>query len=402
MKKNNKIIAAVIAVLVVIALAIVVIVTNNKPTSNTVDTSSKSEVSVSDDVVSENSKEESSKEESSVGDIIIGTAPEDDGDKVGDNGNIIDFPSDDKSSSSEEVVDSTSKEEPTPTITPGHKEENSSSSENVTTPDNSSSSSNVVVVPPVEEPTPSPTPTTKPVTPSPTPSVTPTPTTKPSGDSNWSGGYDNLPSEGFDHIKVPTKSDFYDEGFDDKLGAFDFDGSDWSNEWWDAYQDFLVANGSPIDSDGNPMGAFNAIHDGSVNGYQYLYYGVNWSGSRDGWGDIALLPRGLNSTMVNNPNYDGAYVLELTNFTYGNMDKEVENEYRAATTMMLSWIVPNPQEVEKAIYDAIDVDNYDNILANHVAQNGYGSWLQIGDVDVAVAIYHPSEEAYLFSIRAHR
>lgn len=288
-------------------------------------------------------------------------------------------------------------EEPTSTPTPEPTEEPTS------TPVPEATATSTPVPEPTATSTPAPKPTaTETPTPTVTPTNTPTPTTKPSGDSSWSGGYDNLPSEGFDHIKVPTKDDFYDEGFDNPLGAFDFDGSDWSNEWWDAYQDFLVANGSPIDSDGNPMGAWNAIHDGSVNGYQYLYYGVNWSGSRDGWGDIVLLPRGLNSTMANNPNYDGAYVLELANFTYGNMDKGVENEYRAATTMMLSWIVPNPSQVEKAIYDAIDVDNYDNILANHVAQNGYGSWLQIGDVDVAVVIYHPSEEVYLFSIRAHR
>ena len=277
-----------------------------------------------------------------------------------------------ENSNSDSSVDSTSTPEaeptekpsatltPTETITPEPTEEPASTP----TPEPSEESTEEPTATPEPTETPEATPTETPVeedekkepssgstenpsvtpTPSPTPSVTPTPTTKPSGDSSWSGGYDTLPSDGFDHIKVPTKSDFYDEGFDNPLGAFDFDDSDWSNEWWDAYQDFLVANGSPIDSDGNPMGAFSAIHDGFVNGYQYLYYGVNWSGSRDGWGDIVLLPRGLNSTMANNPNYDDAYVLELSNFTYGNMDKGVENEYRSATTMMLSWIVPNPQQ----------------------------------------------------------
>lgn len=315
-------------------------------------------------------------------------------------------------------------EEPASTPTPEPSEE--STEEPTATPEPTETPEAIPTETPVEEdekkepssgstenssvtPTPSPTPTTKPVTPSvtptpsPTPSVTPIPTTKPSGGSNWSGGYDNLPTDGFDHIKVPTKSDFYDEGFDDKLGAFDFDGSDWSNEWWDAYQDFLVANGSPIDSDGNPMGAFNAIHDGSVNGYQYLYYGVNWSGSRDGWGDIALYNSNLHPQSSSTTNYKDAYFLETTNFFYGEMDKGVENEYRAATTMMLSWIVPNPQEVEKAIYEFhVDKggDDYEATLTTLVKQHGYGSWVQIGEVDVAVVLVK-EDCTMIIAIREH-
>lgn len=289
-------------------------------------------------------------------------------------------------------------EEPTSTPTPEPTEEPTSTP----VPEATATST------PVPEPTATSTPVPEPTaTSTPIPTVAPTPTSKvekdekkePNG-SNWSGGYDTLPTEGFDHIKVPTKSDFYDEGLDNNLGAFDFDGSDWSNEWWDAYQDFLVANGSPIDSDGNPMGAFYAIHDGSVNGYQYLYYGFS-QGATNGWGDIVLAPRGLNSTMANNSNYDGAYILELSNFTYGAMDKGLENEYRSATTMMLSWIVPNPSQVEKAIYDSIDVNNHDSILVNHVKQNGFGSWMQLGEIDIAVVRVRNSEQEFLFAIRGH-
>lgn len=408
MKNNKKILAAVLAAIVVLACVVVVVVNNNETTSTMNNSSSMSEIS--SDVNSNESKDESSES------IIIGTAPDDEGNKDSGNGNVIDFPSDDdKSSSSEDVANSTSKEDASTSKeetsesktesstskeetssskeesttkpenstskeeTSTSKEETSSSSESVTTPEENSSSSEVIVPPVEDDPTPS--------------------------NPGWSGGYDNLPSDGFDHIKVPTIDDFYDEGLDNPGGAFDFGNRpEWEEEWYDAYNEFLVANDSPIHPDtGIPIPAFYAVNPGStfINGatYQYLYYGFRGDAT-NGWGDVVLLPVGLNSSMANNPNYDGAYVLETTNFTYGNMDKGLENEYRAATTMMLSWIVPNPQEVEKAIYDTFVEDHC--VLYDHTMANGCGSWLQIGEIDVTVVKISPSSETYMFAFREHK
>ena len=219
--------------------------------------------------------------------------------------------------------------------------------------------------------------------------------------SGWSGNYDSLVTEGFDHIKVPTIDSFYSEGLDMEDAAFDFGNRpEWEEVWYDAYDEFLVANGSPIIDD-TPIGAFYAINPGYTLGYQYLYYGFRGDAT-NGWGDIVLLPRGLNSSMANNSNYDGAYVLETTNFFYGEMDKGLENEYRAATTMMLSWIVPNPQEVEKAIYE-FHVDQVGNtILVKNVLENGFGSWVQVGDVDIAVVLCNIERETLMFAIRNHK
>lgn len=223
------------------------------------------------------------------------------------------------------------------------------------------------------------------------------------GVSTWTGDYDNLPSDGFDHIKVPTIDDFYDEGLSNDDGAFDFGNRpEWEKAWYDAYDEFLVALGSPVDDEGNVYPAFMSINPGYTQGYQYLYYGVNWSDDSNGWGDIVLLPVGLNSSMANNPNYDGAYVLETTNFFYGEIDKELEDEYRAATTMMLSWIVPNPQEVEKAIYEFHTDQVGNTILVKNVLENGFGSWVQVGDVDIAVALSDIEGETLVFAIRNHK
>ena len=266
----------------------------------------------------------------------------------------------------------------TPTPTPGEKEdekkEPSSGSENV---------------PPVEE--------------EPIPTPTPTPNPTPSTPSGWNGNYDSPLSEGFDHIKIPTRDDFYSEGLTMNDDAFDFNGSDWSNAWWDSYQDFLVANGSPINDNGQVMGAFYAIHDGYNDGYQYLYYGFS-QGATNGWGDIALFPNGMVSTyddIFKHEDFKDAYFLELSNFTYGNMDKMVEDEYRAATTMLLSWICPNPSQVEKVIYDAIDANNHNSALVNHIVQNGWRTWYQVGEVDILVTHSNPSKEICQVAIRKH-
>lgn len=308
--------------------------------------------------------------------------------------------SDNADSSVDSSVDSTSTPEPTPTEEPS----STPTQEPTETPTPT----------PTEEPTPTPEPTpteTPTPTPEPTPTETPTPTPseedekkEPSG-SDWSGDYNTLPSDGFDHIKVPTIDDFYDEGLDNPGGAFDFGNRpEWEEEWYDAYNEFLVANGSPIIDD-TPIGAFYAINPGStfINGatYQYLYYGYRGDAT-NGWGDIVLYNSGLNPSMSDNSNYKDSYILETTNFTYGNMDKGLENEYRAATTMMLSWIVPNPSQVEEVIYGFIADMTGDAILTKHVIQNGFGSWMQVGNVDIAVALSDIEGETFVFAIRNHK
>jgi len=321
---------------------------------------------------------------------------------------------DDKSSSKEEASssskeenseskteNSTSKEETSSSTkepSSSSKEDTSTSKEPTTTPtqtltttptvpENSSSSSNVVVVPPVED------------DPIPTPTPNPTPTPTPSTPSGWNGNYDSPLSDGFDHIKIPTRNDFYSEGLTNNDGAFDFNGSDWSNAWWDAYQDFLVANGSPVDENGNVYGAFYAIHDGFNDGYQYLYYGFS-QGATNGWGPIALLNSQQHNTIRDDSNYNGSYLLEITGDAYAPMDKQSQNDYRAATTMLLSWVCPNPSQVEKVIYDSIDENCTNSILVNHVVQNGFGSWMQVGEVDVCV--YYANDDGIGIAIRNHQ
>ena len=221
----------------------------------------------------------------------------------------------------------------------------------------------------------------------------------------WSGNYDTLLSDGFDHIKVPTIDIFYEAGFYNPGNAFDFGNRpEWEEVWYDAYNEFLVANDSPIHPDtGIPIPAFYAINPGSIsiNGstYQYLYYGFRGDAT-NGWGDIVLYPDGLHPTIKDDSNYKDSYILELTNFTYGKMDKGLENEYRAAVTMILSWIVPNPSQVEKAIYDGFVDDN--SAIWKHYEANGCGSWMQVGDVDICVAGIHSSDETFMFAIRNHK
>jgi len=119
-------------------------------------------------------------------------------------------------------------------------------------------------------------------------------------------------------------------------------------------------------------------------------------------GDIVLYPNGLHPTIKDDSNYKGSYILETTNFFYGEIDKELEDEYRAATSMMLSWIIPNVSQVEKAIYD-FHVDQVGNtILVKEVLENGYGSWVQIGEVDVCVAGLNSSSQTCMFAFRQHR
>ena len=84
------------------------------------------------------------------------------------------------------------------------------------------------------------------------------------------------------------------------------------------------------------------------------------------------------------------------------MDKGLENEYRAATTMMLSWICPNPQEVEEAIYEFHTNESGSDILSRLVDTQGCGAWVQIGEVDVCVTKYDFINEVFMFSIRSHR
>ena len=69
---------------------------------------------------------------------------------------------------------------------------------------------------------------------------------------------------------------------------------------------------------------------------------------------------------------------------------------------MLSWICSNPQEVEKAIYE-FHVDQVGNtILVKNVLENGFGSWVQIGDVDVCVYIFDIDNKCVGVAIRNHR
>ena len=313
-------------------------------------------------------------------------------------------------SSVDSSVDSTSTPESTPTETPTSTPEPTPTETPSPTPTETPSPTPTETPSPTPTETPSPTPTE---TPSPTPTETPTPTPTPEptvpseeedkekepNGSDWSGGYDTLPSDGFDHIKVPTIDDFYDEGLSNDDGAFDFGNRPkWEEAWYDAYDEFLVALGSPVDDEGNVYPAFMSINPGYTQGYQYLYYGVNWSDDSNGWGDVVLYPNGLHPTIKDDSNYKDSYMLELTNFTFGNMDKGLEDEYRAAITMMLSWIVPNPSQVEKAIYDTFVEDHC--VIYDHFKTNGFDSWVQIGDVDVCVTAIDTKGEQYLFGVRA--
>lgn len=309
---------------------------------------------------------------------VVPDEKEDEKKEPNDGSNTAPTTKDEESTSKEPTTTPTQTPTQTPTTTP-------------TVPDNSSSSSNVVVVPP-EEDDPTPTPT-------PTPNPTPTPT--PSTPSGWNGNYDELPSGRFEDIKVPTIDKFYDEGLSNKDGAFDFGSHDkaWEDAWYESYEDFLIAGGNPVDDQGNVYGAFSAIHDGFVDGYQYLYYGFS-QGATNGWGDIVVYNNGMHPTISGDSNYNGSYILEFSNFTFGNMDKNSEDEYRAATTMLLSWIVPNPSQVEKEIYEAFTTNT--SKIENHLVQNGFGTWMQIGDVDICVSKIDSKEETYMFALREHR
>ena len=97
--------------------------------------------------------------------------------------------------------------------------------------------------------------------------------------------------------------------------------------------------------------------------------------------------------------YDFDVLLDY--FTYGDMDKGLENEYRAATTMMLSWIVPNPQEVEKAIYEFHTNESGSDPLSKLVDTKGCGAWMQLGEVDVCVVRYDFNNNEYIFAIKGH-
>ena len=224
---------------------------------------------------------------------------------------------------------------------------------------------------------------------------------------DYDGNIDWLVGEGFDYIPVPCIDSFYDEGLDNPGGAFDFGNRpEWEEAWYNSYNYFLMANGSPIHPDiGVPIPAFYAVNPGStfINGatYQYLYYGYRGDAT-NGWGDIVVYPNGFHPTIKDDSNYKDSYILETTNFFYGEMDKGLEDEYRAATSMILSWVVPNPSQVEKAIYD-FHVDQVGNtILVKEVLENGYGSWVQIGEVDVCVAGLNSSSQTCLFAIRQHK
>ena len=77
------------------------------------------------------------------------------------------------------------------------------------------------------------------------------------------------------------------------------------------------------------------------------------------------------------------------------------NEYRNATIMLLSWIVPNPGEVEQIIYDLITDQTGEDPLSKQVMEDGWGHWLQVGPVDLCVVDYDPEKPIYCIAIREH-
>lgn len=235
-------------------------------------------------------------------------------------------------------------------------------------------------------------------------------TVVPTSDNKWSGGYDNLVGDGYDHIKVPTLDSFNNNSFDEEMKdeAFNADSmpSDWADAWWNAYDDFLVANGSPVTEDGEVLGAFMSINPGWKNNYQYLYYGVNFSGDTNGWGDLNLYPASSYSgwnigeaVNLNPEDFKDAYFFEIANFTYGYIDETLTKDYRSATTMLLSWVCPNPAEVEKTIYEAFISDS---AFYRHFEENGHYSWFQVGDVDMCFMGIDSNSQVYVLAIREHR
>ena len=217
---------------------------------------------------------------------------------------------------------------------------------------------------------------------------------------DYDGNIDWLAGEGFDYIPVPCIDSFYDEGLDNPSGAFDFGNRpEWEEAWYNSYNYFLMANGSPIHPDvGIPIPAFYAINPGStfINGatYQYLYYGFRGDAT-NGWGDIVLYPNGLypweSAKTQKQEDYKDAYFIELSNFTFGNMDKGLEDEYRSALCMLLSWVVPNPSQVENTIYNAFVDDNTYYVF----------EWHQVGEIDWCLFGASSSKETYKFAIRPH-
>ena len=180
--------------------------------------------------------------------------------------------------------------------------------------------------------------------------------------------------------------------------------SEWGDAWWNAYEDFLVANGSPIGNDGKPLAAFNAIHTGSSMGYQYLYYGY-MGDSTDGMGDINLYPAakysGWSTSKAKKEDFADAYFFEIA-VDYTTMEEKYLNDYRSASLMMLSWICPNPSEVEKVFYDFItDETGNDPITQLIIDKGSYNYWIQVGGVDVCLTYVNINTGECQFAIREH-
>ena len=228
---------------------------------------------------------------------------------------------------------------------------------------------------------------------------------------DWDGKKVYLVGEGFDHIPVPCIDSFYDEKLNDKDGysIFEFGARpEWEDVWYECYEYFLIANGSPQDGYGSPLGAFNALHDGSTGGYQYLYYGVNWSGRSNGWGDIVLCPGAayisdiLDDSNLKVENFKDSYFLELSGFDYRYFEEETyTSDYRSATVMLLSWVLPNPDEVEQVVYDFATDETAGDPLSKQIMEEGWGHWLQVGEVDMCVVGYNSDTGFCLFAIREH-
>ncbi len=229
-------------------------------------------------------------------------------------------------------------------------------------------------------------------------------------DIAYSGRTVNCIGEGFDHIKVPCLDKYNRNSFAEETAntAFDFDTmpDDWEDDWWNTYEEFLIANGSPLDSDGTPLGAFTAIHEGFSHGCQYLYYGVNFSWTSSGVGDINLYPDDVYSwsNAGTEKYYEDCHVVEIANFSYGDndVDARIENDYRSATLLMLSWVCPNPDEIEQVIYDFISDDDCTSTLGLQVLNCSWGSWMQVGETDICAWFSYPEDDHYGFIIREHR
>lgn len=222
---------------------------------------------------------------------------------------------------------------------------------------------------------------------------------------DYNGNIDWLVGEGFDHIPVPCIDSFYYGGLDESTSgdAFQFGNRpEWEEAWYNSYDYFLMANGSPIDENASPLGAFNAIHPGqSRNGYEYLFYGFLDGYNTEGWGEIVVYPAPMHQiwesgdTDLKKEDFEDSYWLEIT-YTH---DEEYMPEYRSATTMLLSWIIPNPAEVEQVIYDFFTDETGQDPLSKQIDEEGMGLWLQVGDVDVRVMHYDFENYEFVFAIR---